>query len=87
MACTSTSKRRKRRATAIVGASATIANFGELVLDLSAKGEGSGANLLDFLRATPIGKRYEDTLKDLAIGGTGKVAFTLNLPIHQHRRR
>ena len=64
-------------------ATATIANFGEPVLDLSVKGEGSGANLLGFLRATPIGKRYEDTLKDLTIGGKGTLAFTLNLPLKE----
>lgn len=63
--------------------SASIADFGPLVLDLDAKGTGSGANLLNFLRATPIGKRYQDQLKDIAISGTGAVAFTLNLPIKQ----
>lgn len=67
----------------ITGAHAAIADFGPLVLDLSAKGEGSGTHLLDFLRATPIGKRYQDQLKGLAIGGKGAVAFTLKLPIHQ----
>lgn len=64
-------------------ASATIEDFGPLVLDLGAKVEGNGANLLGFLRATPIGKRYQDQLKDVAIGGSGKVAFTLHLPIKQ----
>jgi len=62
-------------------ATASIGNLGEPVLDLSVKGEGTGANLLAFLRATPIGKRYDDTLKDLAIGGKGTLDFTLNLPI------
>ncbi len=63
------------------GATASIANLGEPVLDLAAKGEGTGANLLGFLRATPIGRRYDDTLKDLAIGGKGTFDMTLNLPI------
>jgi uncharacterized protein (TIGR02099 family) len=62
-------------------ATASIANLGEPVLDLAVKGEGTGASLLAFLRATPIGKRYDDTLKDLAIGGKGTLDFTLNLPI------
>ena len=62
-------------------ATASIANLGEPVLDLAVKGEGSGANLLAFLRATPVGKRYDDTLKDLAIGGKGVFDFTLSLPI------
>ena len=65
----------------VTSASATIASFAEPVLDLTAKGDGSGANLLGFLRATPIGKRYEETLKDLAIGGKGDLAFTLKLPV------
>lgn len=65
----------------MTGATAAIANFGEPVLELAAKGGGSGANLLDFLRASPIGKRYEDTLKDIAIGGKGELQFTLNLPL------
>jgi uncharacterized protein (TIGR02099 family) len=64
-------------------ASASIEDFGPLVLDLSAKAEGSGANLLAFLRATPIGKRYQDQLKDIVVGGKGEVAFALNLPIKQ----
>ncbi|NCT68355.1 MAG: TIGR02099 family protein [Rhodanobacteraceae bacterium] len=62
-------------------ASATIADFGEPLLDLAVKGEGSGANLLGFLRATPIGKRYRDQLKDVAVGGRGAVTFTLDLPL------
>lgn len=64
-------------------ASASIEDFGPLLLDVSAKSEGSGANLLAFLRATPIGKRYEEQLKDVAVGGKGKVEFALNLPIRQ----
>jgi len=64
-------------------ASASIEDFGPLVLDLSAKAEGSGTSLLAFLRATPIGKRYQEQIKDIAIGGKGDVAFKLNLPIKQ----
>lgn len=64
-------------------AHATIEDFGPLVLDLSVKGEGSGANLLGFLRATPVGKRYQDQLKDIAVTGKGAVAFTLTMPIKQ----
>lgn len=67
----------------VTSARGTIADFGPLVLELSAKGEGSGGHLLDFLRATPIGKRYQDQIKGLAVGGKGTVAFNLTLPIHQ----
>ncbi|MEO5558456.1 MAG: YhdP family protein [Dokdonella sp.] len=62
---------------------ATIPDFGPMVLDLAVKGEGGGANLLGFLRATPIGKRRQEQLKDIAISGKGSVAFTMNLPIKQ----
>ncbi|MET0229940.1 MAG: YhdP family protein, partial [Rhodanobacteraceae bacterium] len=62
---------------------ASIGNFGEPVLDLSVKGNGTGASLLAFLRATPIGKHYEDTLKDIAIGGKGELAFTMKLPLKE----
>ncbi|HVT32268.1 MAG TPA: YhdP family protein [Rhodanobacteraceae bacterium] len=67
----------------VASATASIANLGEPVLDLSVKGSGSGASLLGFLRDTPIGKRYESTLKDLSIGGSGDLSFTLNLPIKE----
>ncbi|HEY6986008.1 MAG TPA: YhdP family protein [Rhodanobacteraceae bacterium] len=65
----------------VTGAAGTIANLGEPVLDLAVKGNGSGANLLAFMRATPIGRKYEDTLKDIVIGGKGDLSFTLNLPV------
>ena len=65
----------------VSGASASIASFADSVLDLSAKGSGSGANLLAFVRGSPIGKSHEDTLKDIAIGGKGDLAFTMHLPI------
>lgn len=64
-------------------ASASIADFGTTTLDLSARGGGSGAELLGFLRASPIGRRYQDALKDVAIGGRGTFAFKLNLPVRQ----
>ncbi|MGN6519528.1 MAG: YhdP family protein [Dokdonella sp.] len=67
----------------VSAASATIEDFGPLVLDLSAKGEGTGPNLLAFLRATPIGKTYQEQLKDIAIGGRGVVGFTMKLPIKE----
>lgn len=67
----------------IVEAHAAIPDLGPLVLDLTAKVEGGGANLLGFLRATPIGKRYQDQLKDLGVGGKGTVTFALNLPIKE----
>ncbi|HEU4663363.1 MAG TPA: YhdP family protein [Dokdonella sp.] len=65
----------------VTSASASIEDFGPLVLDLSAKGEGTGPGLLAFVRATPIGRRYQDQLKGVAVGGHGTVEFTMKLPI------
>lgn len=64
-------------------ASATIEDFGPLVLELAAKGKGSGQDLLAFLRATPIGRRWQEQIQDVAVGGRGEVAMKLVLPIHQ----
>jgi len=65
----------------VTEATASIADLGNSVLELSAKANGSGASLLAFLRDTPIGKRREDVLKDLSIGGKGEVALKLSLPV------
>lgn len=67
----------------VQSATATIADFGPLVLDLDVKGEGGGASLLAFLRATPIGKRHADQLKDLVVEGKASVGFKMTLPIKQ----
>lgn len=67
----------------VTGATASIGNFGEPVLEIEAKGNGSGASLLDFLRSTPVGKRFEDTLKDVAIGGKGDLSFRLTFPFKE----
>jgi uncharacterized protein (TIGR02099 family) len=63
-------------------AHASIPDFGPLVLQLDAKAAGSGADLLAFLRATPVGRRYQEPLKTLAVGGKGTLALALTLPIH-----
>ncbi len=65
----------------VASAEASIADLGETVLDLSAKASGTGADLLTFLHATPIGKDHADALKGLAIGGNGAVALQLHLPV------
>jgi len=67
----------------VTGATASIADLGDTVLDLSVTGSGSGANLLAFLRASPIGRKHEETLKDITIGGKGDLAFKLNLPVKE----
>lgn len=68
----------------IDSAEGTIASFGDSVLDLKAKTHGDGRALLSFLRATPIGESYVDTLNGLSIGGKGSAAFTLNVPLKDH---
>lgn len=65
----------------IDSAEATIASFGDSVLDLSAKSHGDGRAMLDFLRATPIGKQHASTLAGLSIGGKGSATFNLNVPL------
>jgi uncharacterized protein (TIGR02099 family) len=66
------------------GAEATIADFHEPVLELSADGHGSGKDLLAYLRATPVGEEHADTLAGLAIGGKGVVRLDLGVPLKHH---
>jgi uncharacterized protein (TIGR02099 family) len=65
----------------VTDATAVIPDLGNTVLELSAKGSGSGANLLAFVRDAPIGKRHEDVLKDISIGGKGDLDFKMSLPV------
>jgi uncharacterized protein (TIGR02099 family) len=67
-------------------ASAVIADLGEAVLDLNVSGSGGGKNLLDFLKATPIGARYAAQLLGVGVGGSGKLKFHLHLPVKQSER-
>ena len=67
---------------AVSAASARIADFSEPVLELAAQAEGSAPALLAFVRASPIGKRYEEYLRELVIrGGKGDATVSLTLPI------
>ena len=65
-------------------ADATIADFGESVLDLDIGAHGGGAALLDYLRATPIGTTHADALRGLVLGGEGKTALVLKIPLKQN---
>lgn len=65
----------------IDSASVAIADLGETVLELDVSGSGSGRNLLDFLKATPIGARYAAQLLGVSVGGSGKLKFHLHLPV------
>jgi uncharacterized protein (TIGR02099 family) len=71
------------RGNRITHASADIADLGEAVLELDASGQGSGADLLGFVKATPIGLRFGTQLLGVDVGGQGKVDFKLHAPIKQ----
>ena len=65
----------------IDAADATIARFGDAVLDLKVQAHAPGPALIDYLRATPIGTRHADALRGLRVGGQGKVGFSLAVPL------
>lgn len=77
----------KAQAVNIDAASADIADLAEAVLDLRASGSGSGKQLLDFLKATPIGAHYASHLLGVSVGGSGKVNFHLHLPVKQSEQK
>ena len=62
-------------------ASARIADFADTPLHLDVSGSGSGAQLLRFLRATPIGAGHAAHLAPVRVGGRGQLAFKLELPL------
>lgn len=73
----------KTMGNAIQSASATIPDFGDVVLDLQVKAAGNAANLLNFLRDSPVGRRYAEPLKDLLVDGKFDGAFKLVLPVRR----
>lgn len=60
---------------------ALIPDFHDGLLDLNVQGSGSGADLMNFVRKSPIGVRQADTLAKLSLGGSGTFQFHLNLPL------
>ncbi|WP_062536858.1 YhdP family protein, partial [Mizugakiibacter sediminis] len=63
-------------------ASAVIPDLANAVLTLAVEGSGKAANLLEFVRRSPIGARYGSALKGLRLnGGSGRLGFTLVLPV------
>ncbi len=60
---------------------ARIPDLDEPVLSLTASGGGTGTRLFDYLRATPIGARYREELKDVGVSGRGRVDFSMRLPL------
>ncbi|CAM5265739.1 YhdP family protein [Rhodanobacter lindaniclasticus] len=63
------------------GAVALIPDFGEALLDLSVRGGGSGASLLNFASKSPVASGAADTLAKLKLGGRGTFDFHLSLPL------
>jgi uncharacterized protein (TIGR02099 family) len=62
-------------------ATALIPDFGDGLLDLNVQGNGSGADLMEFVRKSPIGIHQADTLAKLNLGGSGTFDFHLALPL------
>lgn len=60
---------------------ALIPDFGEALLDLNVRGNGSGASLLNFARRSPVASQAADTLAKLKLGGRGSFGFHLSLPL------
>ncbi len=60
---------------------ALIPDFADPVLDLSLQGGGSGANVMDLVRKSPIGNRQADALAKLNLGGSTTFNFHLTLPL------
>ena len=65
----------------VAPARAVIAEFGDARLELEAQGKGSGADLLRYLRVTPVGRRFREQLDGLSVGGRGEVTFGMQLPL------
>ncbi len=59
---------------------ASIAELGKVVVELQAKVQGRGADLLGYLRATPVGRNASAGLEGLTIGGRGDVDLKLHIP-------
>ena len=60
---------------------ATIPDMHHGVLDLEVEGGGSGGDLLDFVRHSPVGAGALDALQGMTIGGTGKFGIQLAIPL------
>lgn len=65
----------------IVSAKVSIEHLGKINLELDARAQGKGADLLTYLRATPIGRQNAAGLDGLSVGGQADVAIKLHLPL------
>ncbi|MEZ5461490.1 YhdP family protein [Dokdonella sp.] len=67
-------------------AEATIARFKDSLLTLSIDASGPGAGLLEYLRATPVGKQRAEYLDGLSIGGSGDAHLQIDVPLNDNER-
>ena len=58
----------------------SIEQLNNTVVELQAKLQGRGADLLGYLRATPVGRNAAAGLEGLTIGGRGEVDLKLHIP-------
>ncbi|MGH8125723.1 MAG: YhdP family protein, partial [Rhodanobacteraceae bacterium] len=64
---------------------AMIPELGHGVLNLDVEGNGTGTQLLDFVRRSPVGAGALDALEGLKVGGTGKFGIKLSIPLDDAR--
>ncbi len=64
-------------------ASADLPDLGEGQIDINLEGAGSGKTLLEFLKATPVGRTYAAELLGVEVGGRGQLGFHLHLPVKE----
>ncbi|MEO6076836.1 MAG: YhdP family protein, partial [Dokdonella sp.] len=58
----------------------SIEQLNKTVVELQAKVQGRGADLLGYLRATPVGRNAAAGLEGLTIGGRGDIDIKLHIP-------
>lgn len=68
----------------VTRAVASIPDFGESELILTAAGRGKGGDLLHFVRSSPIGASHADVLDALKLGGQGDFDFSLLVPLSRN---
>ena len=58
-----------------------ISDFDEGTLDIAANAQGSGRELLGFVKVSPLGSQFAGPLQGVDVGGQGKVDFALHSPM------
>ncbi|MDR2872337.1 MAG: TIGR02099 family protein, partial [Xanthomonadaceae bacterium] len=60
---------------------ASIADYHDSGLDVSAVGNGDAANFLGMLKKSPLRSQYQETLDNLAVAGPVQASFAMHLPL------